>query len=84
MTKRETNTRMAELVHQYQMVGERAEDMRKAQDAGKRFTNEEWQDIYKKFDEIDAKIENLDREWARRNWTASDYAMSEMVAENKD
>ena len=84
MTKREMNTRMAGLMHKYEMLLEKEENMRKEQDRGKIYTQEEWQDVSTELFKTDAAIDDLTREWERRNWTASDYAMAEMIAENRD
>lgn len=84
MTKREFNTKMAELIRQRDILNQLEIDMLYQQKNGKKYDQKTWQDLYSRQDEVDAKMDSLDNEYARRNWTASDYAMAEMIAENRD
>ena len=84
MAKRDFNTEMSELIRQRDILNQLEIDMLYLQNKGKKYDQKKWQDLYSRQDEVDAKMDSLDNEYARRNWTASDYAMAEIVANNCD
>lgn len=93
ITKREYNSRKSELLNKMQQTEIKLTAVEKQiddpnyttlPDSEKILINSEWESLFDRLYDLKKEMEALDDEWDRRDWTYSDYAQYNLIANNID